>query len=77
MLTIDPVRSLLLIVDFQSRLMPVIEDGAAAVLNTQRLIKVAKLTGVPRLFTEQNAKGLGPTVDDLPIEPAYSDEAGH
>jgi nicotinamidase-related amidase len=69
MLTIDPERSLLLIVDFQSRLMPVIEGGAAALLNTQRLIEVAKLTGVPQLFTEQNAKGLGPTVEGLPIEP--------
>ena len=68
MLTIDPKRSLLLIVDFQSRLMPVIHEGATAVRNANRLIKAAKLFGIPRLFTEQNSKGLGSTVADIPVE---------
>ncbi|MDI4236490.1 isochorismatase family protein [Bradyrhizobium sp. Arg237L] len=68
MLTIDPERSLLLIVDFQSRLMPAIYEGAAAIKNASRLVEAAKLIGVPRLFTEQNAKGLGATVDELPVE---------
>jgi nicotinamidase-related amidase len=68
MLTIDPERSLLLIVDFQSRLMPAIHEGAAAIRNAKRLIEAAKLFGIPRLFTEQNAKGLGATVDGLPVE---------
>jgi nicotinamidase-related amidase len=69
MLTIDPKRSLLLVVDFQSRLMPAIHEGQTAVRNAARLREAAKLFGVPHLFTEQNAKGLGPTVADLPIEP--------
>src|SRR3954462_6948986 len=57
--------SALLLVDFQSRLMPVI-DGAAAVLdNARRLVDAAQLLGVPLLFTEQNAKSLGPTVPEL------------
>lgn len=68
MLTIDPRRSLLLIVDFQSRLMPAIHEGSTAVRNANRLIEAAKLIGVPRLFTEQNAKGLGATVDEVPVE---------
>ena len=68
MLTIDPKRSLLLVVDFQSRLMPAIHDGDTAVRNANRLIEAAKLFGIPRLFTEQNAKGLGPTVADVPVE---------
>jgi nicotinamidase-related amidase len=68
MLTIDPSRSLLLIVDFQSRLMPAIHGGAAAVKSANRLIETAKLVGVARLFTEQNAKGLGATVGDVPVE---------
>jgi nicotinamidase-related amidase len=68
MLTIDPARSLLLIVDFQSRLMPSIDSSADAVRNTGRLIEMAKLAEVPRLFTEQNPKGLGPTVEQLPVE---------
>ena len=68
MLTIDPKRSLLLVVDFQSRLMPAIHDGETAVRNANRMIEAAKLFGIPRLFTEQNAKGLGPTIDDIPVE---------
>ncbi|KRR11313.1 isochorismatase [Bradyrhizobium jicamae] len=68
MLTIDPKRSLLLVVDFQSRLMPAIHDSETAVRNANRLIEAAKLLGIPRLFTEQNAKGLGPTVADIPVE---------
>jgi nicotinamidase-related amidase len=68
MLTIDPKRSLLLVVDFQSRLMPAIDAGAAATRNASRLIRMAKLVHIPRLFTEQNAKGLGSTVEELPVE---------
>jgi len=66
--TIDPKRSLLLVVDFQSRLMPAIQDGETAVRNADRLIEAAKLFGIPRLFTEQNAKSLGPTVADIAVE---------
>ena len=68
MLTIDPKRSLLLVVDFQSRLMPAIHEGGTAVRNANRLIEAAKLFDIARLFTEQNAKGLGATVADVPVE---------
>lgn len=57
--------SALLLVDFQSRLMPVIEGVASVLDNARRLVDAAKLFGVPLLFTEQNAKGLGPTVPEL------------
>ena len=66
--TIDPTRSLLLIIDFQTRLMPVIHEGEAAVGNARRLIEAARMLGIPRLFTEQNPKGLGATVPELPID---------
>ncbi len=68
MLTVDPKRSLLLIVDFQSRLMPAIDQGAAAVRNARRLVEMASLVSVPMVFTEQNARGLGPTIEDLPVD---------
>jgi nicotinamidase-related amidase len=68
MLTIDPNKSLLLVIDFQSRLMPAIDGGAAAVKNARRLIDMAGLIGIPIVFTEQNAKGLGSTVSDLPTD---------
>lgn len=68
MLTIDSKRSLLLVIDFQSRLMPAIEAGATAVRNANRLIGMAKMLDIDCIFTEQNANGLGSTVEDLPVE---------
>jgi nicotinamidase-related amidase len=65
MLTIGRETSSLLIVDFQSRLMPAIAGGAALVANARRLIDAAEMFGVPVLFTEQNAGGLGPTLPEL------------
>ena len=62
---IDRETSALLLIDFQSRLMPAIEDGHAVLTNARRLIDAAQILGVPLLFTEQNAKGLGPTVPEL------------
>jgi nicotinamidase-related amidase len=62
---IDRDSSALLIVDFQSRLMPAIEDGSTAVANARRLLGAANLFRVPVLFTEQNPAGLGPTVPEL------------
>jgi nicotinamidase-related amidase len=63
--TIDPAASLLLIIDFQARLMPAIADGSAAVANALRLVRAAEMLDVPLLFTEENPKGLGPTVPEL------------
>ena len=65
---IDPERSILLVVDFQSRLMPAIEDGASVVANARRLISAAELFHIPILFTEQNAEGLGYTLPELHSE---------
>ena len=70
MLTIDAQTSTLLVVDFQSRLMPAIDQGEAAVANARRLIDAAALLEVPTLFTEQNARGLGPTVPELAPDPS-------
>ncbi len=71
MLTLSSDSCVLLVVDFQARLMPVIDGGEGAVANTRRLIDAAALVGVQHLFTEQNANGLGPTVPELaPDEPS-------
>jgi nicotinamidase-related amidase len=67
--TVDPETSVLLIIDFQTKLMPAIDRGAAAIANAGRLIDAAALLAVPVLFTEQNAKGLGPTVPELSPRP--------
>ncbi|MGH7094884.1 MAG: isochorismatase family protein, partial [Stellaceae bacterium] len=62
---LDRDTSALLVVDFQSRLMPAIEDGNLVTANARRLITAAEMLGVPILFTEQNAEGLGGTVPGL------------
>ena len=62
---INSEHSILLVVDFQSRLMPAIEDGAVLIANAQRLIDAAELFHIPILFTEQNAEGLGGTLPEL------------
>ena len=66
-LTIDPKRSTLLIVDFQARLMPAIDCGEAVLANARRLLDAASQLGIAILFTEQNAQGLGPTVPELAV----------
>ena len=55
----------LLLIDFQSRLMPAIADGAHVIANAQRLIQAARKFSVPTLFTEENAEGLGGTLAEL------------
>lgn len=59
--------SLLVVVDFQTRLMPSIDGAAPAVANARSLIAAADLLGVPLVVTEQNAQGLGPTIPELDV----------
>jgi nicotinamidase-related amidase len=70
MLTIDPLSAMLLVIDLQARLTPAIDGGAAVIANARRLVDAAALFGVPVLFTEQNPKGLGPTVSELAPDPS-------
>lgn len=65
MSVLAPEGSVLLLIDFQSRLMPAIHDGAATVANAQRLLEAGRLLEVPTLLTEQYPRGLGPTVHAL------------
>jgi nicotinamidase-related amidase len=58
----------LLLIDFQSRLMPAIADGAHAIANAQRLVKAARGFSIPILFTEENTEGLGGTLAELQPE---------
>ncbi len=63
-------RAVLLLIDFQQRLMPAIHDGDAVVARAVRLAEAASLLGVPALATEQYPAGLGPTVGPLAGYPA-------
>ena len=55
--------SVLMVVDVQSRLMPHIHEGAAAVHNIARLLRFADIIGLPVVWVEQIK--LGETVEPL------------
>jgi nicotinamidase-related amidase len=70
MLTIDPARSALLVIDFQARLMPAIDQSEARLAQAHRLIRAAEHLDLPRHVTEQNPAKLGGTVPALAIPAA-------
>src|SRR5205085_4770883 len=55
-------EALLLIVDVQEKLMPVIDRGDDVLANVERLIRGCHVLDVPPLLTEQYVQGLGRTV---------------
>jgi nicotinamidase-related amidase len=59
---IDRDRSVLVLVDYQERLMPTIHEGKRVVDEAVFLADAARLLGVRVLGTEQNPAGLGPNV---------------
>ncbi|MGA7326022.1 MAG: isochorismatase family protein [Rhodomicrobium sp.] len=69
MLTMRAETSTLLVIDFQARLMPAIANAEEVVANARRLLAAAALFNIPILFTEQNAQGLGSTIEDLSAPP--------
>ena len=62
---LDAPSCALLLIDFQTRLMPAMHEAGASVDNARRLMRAAHLLEVPVLLTEQNPGRLGPTVPDL------------
>ena len=57
--------AVLLLVDFQQRLVPAIHDSDTVVARAVRLAEAAQVLGVPICATEQYPTGLGPTVAEL------------
>ncbi len=84
MLEID--KSVLLVIDVQEKLLPVINEKEHVTANITKLIRGAQVLEIPLLVTEQYPKGLGKTVPEIAelipaIEPlpktsfsCYSDE---
>lgn len=62
---LDADDSLLLLVDYQERLMPAIEDGAAVLQRAELLARMARAVGVPVWGTEQMPEKLGPNQEPL------------
>lgn len=62
---LDATESQLVLVDFQEKLMPAIQDSAAVLANARRLAQAAQLMDVPVWGTEQDPARLGSSDADL------------
>ncbi len=62
---LDASESQLVLVDYQTRLMPFVFEGDAVVANALRLAKMAKLLDVPAWGTEENPSKLSENVPEL------------
>lgn len=62
---IDESESQLVLIDYQTRLLPVIHDGTLALANAVKLAQAARLLNIPAWATEQNPQGLGHNAPEL------------
>ncbi|HVE52122.1 MAG TPA: isochorismatase family protein [Ramlibacter sp.] len=62
---LDAEESQLVLVDYQSRLLPAIHEADLVVANAVRLARIAQLLQVPLWATEENPEGLGGTAEIL------------
>lgn len=62
---INPKLSTLLIIDFQGRLMPAIQDGQRILDTAIRIASIAKLLGIPIIGTEQSPNSLGNNLPEI------------
>lgn len=69
---IDANASVLVLVDYQGRLMPAIDGAQAVAANAVLLARAAHLLGIPVIGTEQNPSGLGPNVEAIRAECAVT-----
>jgi nicotinamidase-related amidase len=68
--------ALLVVIDVQEKLMPVIDRHAEVTLNIERLIRGCHLLdAIPVVVTQQYTKGLGPTVE--PLRRALQETSGY
>ena len=61
----DAASSVLVLVDYQGRLMPALHEGTLATDRAMRLAQGARLLGVPVVGTEQNPTRLGANAEAL------------
>ena len=71
---LDRLQALLVVIDVQEKLMPVIDGSDHVTRNIERLIRGCHILGVPAVVTEQYVKGLGPTVE--PLQRALEETSG-
>jgi nicotinamidase-related amidase len=58
-------NTVLVLIDFQERLFPVMHAKEKLLQNVVKLIKGAKVLEIPVIVTEQYPKGLGPTIPEI------------
>jgi nicotinamidase-related amidase len=58
-------NAVLLVIDIQEKLWKVMHEKEALKENAQKLIKGMNIMNVPVILTEQNPKGIGPTLPDI------------
>jgi nicotinamidase-related amidase len=64
-LKVNREDSVLVLVDFQERLMPAMKNAQELELATLKLTKGCKAMGLPALITQQYTKGLGATIQSI------------
>jgi len=64
---INQATSALILIDFQTRLMPSINEDETVVASALFLAKVAQVLEIPILGTEQNPAGLGPNDERIKV----------
>ena len=57
--------SVLVVIDVQDRLLPIIVDKERLVNNIMKLVEFAKIVNMPIILTEQYPKGLGRTIKEV------------
>lgn len=65
---IKAAASVLVLVDYQARLMPIIHDAEKVAGNAIILARAARTLGIPVLGTEQHPSGLGPNLEQITSE---------
>ncbi len=62
---LDSTRSILVVIDFQGKLVQMVHRPALVLETARRLMRLADLFSVPVVLTEQYPKGIGPTEESL------------
>ena len=75
MLRLHRADAVLIVIDVQERLIPVIDGHEEVARNIERLVRGCKVLDIPALLTEQYVKGLGATIPS--IEQAFEETSGY
>jgi len=58
-------RTALVVIDVQGKLARIVQQSDSVLQNIARMVKGARVLGLPIVVTEQYPEGIGPTVDEI------------